>query len=236
MLQKIDQASIDAIRLSLEEKNWDKTLHIACPLLEIFPGNLFLLVSIHKAYVQLSDFEKAFTFIDKVLEINNQVPAYHYLKGQLLQKMGLLDQAKLSLVKAIKLTDTVASYHACLGGIEFNQENYASALICYSKAIELDGTNISWLNRLARSASKTGDFNKAIDTYEKSLQIKNDFTVLAAQLELKRQLASPGYKVKQVNEAASAEYYDDIFHNHQSMLSTAKIPLIFPCGKKSLNI
>ncbi|MCM8612185.1 methyltransferase [Accumulibacter sp.] len=195
------------IKARLAASDWQGAAEVAEASLASFPSNPFLLSAAHKAAAQLGDLGKARDYIDRAVVAAPEVAAYHSLSGRLHQKAGDHEAALACYRRTATLAPEVASHHAAVGALLYTQQRYGEAIASYQAALRLDSSQAGWWNRLARSATLAGDLPLAVEAYASSLEVKEDYAVLAASMEVERQLAAGSNPAGE----ASAAYYNAIF-------------------------
>lgn len=204
---KLSADIIADVRASLLASDWTGVAALCRTSLVAFPSNPFLLSSAHKAAVQLGELTEAREFIERALIAAPGVAAYHSLSGRLYKKLADHDSALRGFQRAAALGPDVAAHHAASGAVLYAQNRYREAIESYQAALLLDGSQVAWWNRLARSATLACELSLAVDAYSSSLALKEDFAVLAALMEVQRQHAAGRAEAGE----ASASYYDAIF-------------------------
>jgi len=207
MSARLSAEVIADVRARLLVSDWAGAAALCRKSLVAFPSNAFLLSSAHKAAVQLGELVAAREFIERALEAAPEVAAYHSLSGRLYQKLADHDAALCAFQRAAALTPEVAAHQAAIGAVLYAQNRYREAIASYHAALQLDGSQVAWWNRLARSATLAGELSLAVEAYSRSLALKEDFAVLAALMEVQRQHAAGRAEAGE----AAASYYDAIF-------------------------
>lgn len=204
---KLTADVIASVRASLLASDWKGVAELCRKSLVGFPSNPFLLSSAYKAALQLGELAEAREFIERAMAAAPEVAAYHSLSGRLYQKLADHVSALHAFQRAAALAPDVAGHQAAIGAVLYVQNRYREAIESYQAALRLDGSQVAWWNRLARSATLACELSLAVEAYSSSLALKEDFAILAALMEVQRQLAAGRAEAGEV----SASYYDAIF-------------------------
>ncbi|XP_062514116.1 LON peptidase N-terminal domain and RING finger protein 1-like [Corticium candelabrum] len=115
VVKKHFEAHIDAVRLRVEGEealnvgDCTKAIDLYTTALRIVGDDLVLLLNRSQAFASLRCFAEALADADKAISINPRYSKSHYIKGQALDGMGLLDEASASYLACLVLEqDNVA--------------------------------------------------------------------------------------------------------------------------------
>ncbi len=142
---------------------------------------------------------EAMIYFDKSIEINPYFGDSFHRKGQTLEQLGRISEAKQIYLKALEfLPDYVLSLNS-LGVIAANSNNQQEASEWFYKAVQSDPYNLIALTNLAISYKNLGRQDDALNTYLKAHELKPSHEgVLLAIVEI--------YKAK--GDIETAIFYD----------------------------
>ena len=95
--------------------------------------------------------------------------------GMILQGLGKLKEAELSLRKAIEIKPDFAEAHSNLGNILKDLGKLKEAKICYQKAIEINPDFAEAHSNLGNILKKLGKLKEAELSHRKAIEIKPDY-------------------------------------------------------------
>ena len=126
-------------------------------------------------------------------------PRGHLLFGQVLARLGLVNEAVRELQTALQWQPDLAQAHQWLAFIYTALEDYDKAYEEYETAIELEPRSMSYRANYAETLAARGDYNDAIAQYKEAIALRDT----SAHLHLR--LASI-YLKKDDADSAIAEY------------------------------
>lgn len=118
-------------------------------------------------YVAGKDFVTAQSFIDEALKQKNKDALLWYYQGRLYQGTEKTDSALWSYHKAIGIADTLAAAHRQIGYLYYTRGNYNRAITHLVKVAGHAGETARLLSTLASSYERTGQYERALEQYEK---------------------------------------------------------------------
>jgi tetratricopeptide (TPR) repeat protein len=98
--------------------------------------------------------------------------------------MGRVDEAIEQFELAAKSSGSNAYYYHHLGVIEFQRRDYRSALKHFKKAVSRDGSLADALYYIGEVYMKLGDPGKAVEAYERTLEVDPNYLSARAKLDL----------------------------------------------------
>ena len=121
-----------------EEKNYEQVVSLLQDdLLEKW-NNSDLYAELGEALCNLERMTACEIVVEKSIKINTLHPKTNYLKGTLLRKNGLTDQAKEYFLKCLCNDPSFALAHNDLGFIFMLERNYSKAIESFQRSIEAD--------------------------------------------------------------------------------------------------
>jgi len=116
---------------------------------------------------ELGNLQKAKELNDEALAINSEDPASNYENARLLLAMGRKDEALLAAKKAFELDKENKWYAVLLANIAKANGNYEEYVAVYENLIEQYPNDIDFLSELAFAYFYTGEYQKAVDVYNR---------------------------------------------------------------------
>ncbi len=125
--------------------------------------------TVHNAYAESlmgwGNYENALKEADRALSLDNTMHDMHFLKGRAYIKLQDLDQADRSIVQAIAISDSSASYLNGLGYVNSIQGNFERALAAYQMALERDPRNGYAYYNMGVTLYNLGDIEASGDAF-----------------------------------------------------------------------
>jgi tetratricopeptide (TPR) repeat protein len=200
----------DEVRRRMAAKDWNGVLAAAQPLLDRVPGDGFLLLACHRAHLAKRNLVEARDWLERALALDPAKAMLHHQRSLLEQQCGNLQAALEASRRALALAPRVADYHGRQGELLFQLGDYAAARQSFDAALKLDAARDRWWNKLALCALKCDDAAGAVQAYERSLAVRDDFAIRAALLESRR-MEEASRRSGRAVRSASPSYYDDVF-------------------------
>jgi len=91
--------------------------------------------------------------------------------------LGNINKAKELYLEILKLNNDVPYVHAMLGGIEFDKENYDSALIYLNKAILLKPNSPGAIELRGECKEYLCRFKEAVEDYDLAIKLRPSFAM-----------------------------------------------------------
>ena len=115
----------------------------------------------------LNNLENANELLDKALEKNSADAATHYEKAKILYVLGRNDQALEAAVKAITFNPDNKWYKVSYAKISKANEQYDTYVAVYEELVAEYPSDLNFLNELAFAYYFTGDYENAVQIYDK---------------------------------------------------------------------
>lgn len=130
--------------------------------------------------------EQALTYFEKALSLDPQeedLPFIYSYKGHALQAVGEYDQAIETLNLAREYDNERPDLHNMLGVCYFKKEQYADAITCFEKAVELDPSSAMDYANLGVNHNRLGQKEEAIHFFNIALSLDPDLDFVREQLD-----------------------------------------------------
>jgi tetratricopeptide (TPR) repeat protein len=157
---------------------------------EKFPQEAWFLQNLINYYIFTNQSQDALVYLNNAIEREPNIAQYYYVKGNLSESMGRLDEARAAFDKAIELDPKLADAYAGIGRLYYN------------RAVKLsDAANDIKDNKLYVAAKKNADgvFIESIPFFKKASELKPD------EMEYKRTLRTLYYRLKMDKEFDALE-------------------------------
>ena len=92
------------------------------------------------------------------------------------QRLGNLEKAKESFIKAIELYPNNAQTYNNLGNVFKDQKNFSEAIIAYENAISIKPNYVRSHYNIGTVFKRQGKLDKALENYDRAISIKPDYT------------------------------------------------------------
>jgi tetratricopeptide (TPR) repeat protein len=146
-----------------------------------FPQEVWFLQNLINYYIFTAQTEEALVYVNRAIESDPNSAQYQYVKGNLAESMGKLEDARTAFDKALELDPTIADAHAGLGRLYFN------------KAVKMseEANDIKDNKKYNAAKSKADDvFKQSIPFFKKAAELKPE------ELEYKRTLKTLYYRLQ----------------------------------------
>lgn len=113
------------------------------------------------------------SLIEAATHVNNMSPdnpKYTLILAKAHLEVGNLKDSETYFKKTIRLSPKLAEAYKGLGQVNWQQEEYQSAMKHFRKALDLDSTDISILNSLGMAYVKLGHYKEGIEKYLAALK------------------------------------------------------------------
>ena len=127
------------------------------------------------SYLQLKNYEKAITYLDKSININQEFPHSYNSKGVVFSEMKKYEEAIKNYDKAILLKPDFLEAHLNRGISLKNIQKFNDALKSFERCIEIDSLNPKIFNNLGNLFIKNLKYTDAKDAYDKAIMFNNKY-------------------------------------------------------------
>ncbi|MBM4338349.1 MAG: tetratricopeptide repeat protein [Deltaproteobacteria bacterium] len=156
---------------------WGNEIELWTHCIKKSPGKARPYVNLGFAFYNEENFEKAFEFNQKAIELDpGFANAYHNL-GLVYQKMKDLDQAVLMVEKSIQLDPDLKMAFYSLGNIYFEKKEYEASVRAFKRFLETFPYFPNVNHQMGIICAVQRQFDKAIEAFELELQINPSHTL-----------------------------------------------------------
>ena len=141
-------------------------------------ANLFVMAVSER---ELGNLEKSQEMFSKAIEINPEDGAAYYENARVLQALGRNDEALVSVKQALFLEKENKWYKVLYANASKLNGNYGDYVQAYEELLVAYPTDLTFLNEMAFAYFFTGDYPKAIDTYQKIEEVVGINEALSSQ-------------------------------------------------------
>ncbi|MDJ0555183.1 MAG: tetratricopeptide repeat protein [Microcoleaceae cyanobacterium MO_207.B10] len=151
-------------------------------------------------YLAQGKLEEAIAVCKQALEIEPNFPPTYKTLGNILQRMGEIDQAKEWYIKALNLQPNWAEVYANLGSIYAQQQQWELAIESYKKAISIKPNVAGLYRNLGKIWQGVGKIELARDCQEKADNLEQKYSLALEHFK-------QGKKLWEVGEIEAAIAY-----------------------------
>ncbi|MBI5214998.1 MAG: tetratricopeptide repeat protein [Ignavibacteriae bacterium] len=204
--------------LNYESKNMEQALNYFHEVIKKNPKDFLSYYYIGSALMNLQKSDSAIEFLSTSISLNpNYLPAINSLASIYFGKKEYHEAFRL-FTKARTMRPEVADYHYKTGLCYQSTQNYDSAIVYYSNAIERDTSNDTYLAQLGYCQLMLQNYEEALSAYSKALLIDNENPLYYTNLALAYS------KLDSVKQAAST-YRKAIDVSHPEVITQMYIKL-----------
>ncbi|RIW33142.1 hypothetical protein D3H55_12215 [Bacillus salacetis] len=141
-------------------------------LLAKYPGEGELIVMLAEVHVELDDEEGALDLLSGMGETDPDYPRALLLQADLFQMQGLFEVSEQKLIQAKNLLADEPVIDFALGELYLEIGKFLEAIRSYESVLQSGKTNVGGVDvhqRMGEALSAGGDFEQALDHYEKAL-------------------------------------------------------------------
>lgn len=149
-------------------------------LLELYPGEGELIVSIAEILIDTDQEDEAMLLLEKISPEDDLYPSVLLLEADLYQLQGMPEVSERKLLQAKELLPDEVIIDFALGELYHQQGRNPEAISTYIKVLEHEEEigGISIHQRIAESLSETGEFEEALPYFEKALDYQLEINTL----------------------------------------------------------
>ena len=141
--------------------------------IELEPDHLEARLELAQYYGGLTNYDKAFSYVNEALRINQNYARAYFIKGLIYRKGGIDSLAISSLQTAAELDANTIEPYIFLGIIHGEQNN-PLAVDYYNSALEIDPNNQQVIYALAYFYQENGEYRKALNRYEQLITLDEE--------------------------------------------------------------
>ena len=166
----LESGDLDVAEIKLSE-----SLRLV-PGRESTKNNLSILYTMRADFFEnFGEFDRALSFYDKAIELNQQYPIAWSNKGAMLtEHYGLIEQAITCLKTAIQIMPTYSDAHVNLGVAYEKSKNYEEAISSYDMALSLDPNLFEAWNNRGNILNRTKKYVEALESFDRALTCRPD--------------------------------------------------------------
>jgi predicted O-linked N-acetylglucosamine transferase (SPINDLY family) len=166
----LESGDLDVAEIKLSE-----SLQLV-PDRESTKNNLSILYTMRAEFFEnFGEFDRALSFYDKAIELNQQYPIAWSNKGAMLaEHYGLIEQAITCLKTAIQIMPTYSDAHVNLGVAYEKSKNYEEAISSYDMALSLDPNLFEAWNNRGNILNRTKKYVEALESFDRALTCRPD--------------------------------------------------------------
>jgi tetratricopeptide (TPR) repeat protein len=162
--------------------------------LEKFPSDVWFMQNLINYYIYSGKTKDALVYLDKAIEREPKLAQYRYVKGNLEESLGNLEESRAAFDKAIELDPTQAESYAGIGRIYYNKAVKileASAKIkdmkVYNaeakKAEDLFKQSLPFFKKASEVNPKEVEYKKTLKTLYYRLQMNAEFDAIKKEID-----------------------------------------------------
>lgn len=179
LLNKLKQKATDPEKFEIAEVylNWGHTseaMSLFNALLEKYPGDGELLVSVAECCLDEGMDEKAIEYLEQVDENDDEYLRALILQADLYESLGLTEVAERKLTEAHQKDENHPVLSYALGDFHLRQGKFDSSLPLLKKAIDKKAEIEDLTLRYAEALSRAGKFEESLPFYRKGLDHHKD--------------------------------------------------------------
>ncbi|MGM0845955.1 MAG: tetratricopeptide repeat protein [Bacillota bacterium] len=199
----------------------EETKELLEMLLTKFPGEGELIVTLSEVLVELDDEEGALELLSEIDETDPDYPRALLLQADLYQMQGLFEVSEQKLLHAKKILSEEPVIDFALGELYLEIGKFLEAIRSYENVLKAHKTNVGGVDvhqRMGEALSAGGDFEQALDYYEKALQEHLEINTLFGYAFTAYQA---GYYTKAIEKLESVKTLDPEYNSLYLLLSKA---------------
>ncbi|MGD6803341.1 tetratricopeptide repeat protein [Rossellomorea vietnamensis] len=190
-------------------------------LLASYPGEGELIVTLAEVLVEMDDEEGALELLSEMGEGDPDYPRALLLQADLYQMQGLFEVSEQKLLQAKKILPAEPVIDFALGELYLEIGKFLEAIRSYENVLKAQKTNVGGVDvhqRMGEALSAGGDFEQALDHYEKALDEHLEINTLFGYAFTAYQA---GYYTKAIEKLESVKALDPDYNSLYLLLSKA---------------
>lgn len=128
-----------------------------------------LVYNIAQVYLAMSAYAEAIEHYDKVIALDPDYSEYYNERGNILLRVGRLEEARADYLQAIRLSPPYQEVYTNLGQCYRRMGEFEKAVKCYERALDLEPKQTLALVGLGKAHEELGERELAIAHYTKAL-------------------------------------------------------------------
>jgi tetratricopeptide (TPR) repeat protein len=168
-------AHLKIAKIQVDQRNYGSAASTFSKIIEIDPSLDSAQQGLGDVYLKMRKWKEAIPPLTKAAELNPDNTEAYYLVGTAHEELREFDQAAVAFKIYLDKNpgnpgDTF--YHLGICQLELNQ--LEDAAVSFEKAIEIDPLNTQTISKLADVYQKSGQYDKAAETYTKLTEVNPD--------------------------------------------------------------
>jgi tetratricopeptide (TPR) repeat protein len=164
----------ELVRIYKQEKNFRKLVTICERAVAAQPEDIGLLAELGNAYLQSDQAKKACGIYEKLIEIENDNPAFYCHWGEALFAAGLREESEKAYLLASEIDPDQPDHYYFKTAVLFQQAgDHKQAERLLNKCISVSSANPLYYCSLGDSLISLGEIPKALNAYNKAVQCDN---------------------------------------------------------------
>jgi tetratricopeptide (TPR) repeat protein len=164
------------VRSSMLDERWDDAVKYTNELIKLEPGELSAMMDIGKMLMQLKRYKDAATWFVKIRDKLPTYPRVGYFKALIELYVANPDQALIDVKDDMKMNGEYEDGVNLVGDILFKKEDFNGAEAEYKKCLRINTRSYGAIRGLADVAYKRGQFETALDLYNRALSEMRNFS------------------------------------------------------------
>jgi len=168
-------AHLKIAKIQVAQRNYGSAASTFKKIIEIDPSLDNAQQGLGNVYLKMRKWKEAIPPLTKAAELNSDNTDVYYLVGTAYKELKEFDQAAVAFKTYLDRNPGNAGdtyYHLGICQIELNQQEQAAASL--EKAVELNPLDTQTISKLADVYHKSGQYDKAADTYTKLTEVNPD--------------------------------------------------------------
>ena len=176
------EARRDLVRALFATERYDRAREMAVSGLALDPGCTYLNFLLGMLCLRVRDWDKAAECFRREIELNANFAEAQLRLGQVLERMGALEEATDRYLAARAIEPGSAVVHRALGNVQVARGDVESAIASYRRAIELSPEDANAQNDLGIAYQRLGKVDAAIASFRAALAIDSNYANAHANL------------------------------------------------------
>ncbi|MBN1470168.1 MAG: tetratricopeptide repeat protein [Syntrophaceae bacterium] len=161
----------ELVRIYKQTKDFLKLVEICERAAAAQPEDVCLLTELGNAYLQSGRAEKACEVYKKLIDMENDNPAFHCYRGEALFAAGLYQESEKAYLKAGEIDSEQPDRYYFKIAVLFQQaQNHEDAERLLKKCLTINSSNPLYYCSLGDTLVSKGKIQEAFDVYEKAVQ------------------------------------------------------------------
>ncbi|HEX9653502.1 MAG TPA: protein kinase [bacterium] len=185
-------------------------------------------------YFQKAQYDQAIKHLSRSIELNGSdykeskpyLRNAYTFKARALDENGQPESALAFALEATQLDDSFAPAHTALGLIQFNLQNWESAVRAFNKSIRLNPNQEDVWTKLGDIYFRIEDYPQAILAYERAINLDPDLKDAQVHLKIALKRATPQVWI------SAYEKLQSLGRNEEAISALKRANIIYPGDEK----